>query len=300
MPSLKTWLQESLGLSPALQDKLFTTLFIAVVLMLLRWLVRRGLRQIEDPRLRYNSLKATSYITSFIGLILIGRLWLESIQSLFTFLGLLAAGLAVALRDPIVNLFGWAFILWRRPLSVGDRVQIGTRAGDVIDIRIFQFSLLEIGNWVQADQSTGRIIHVPNGKVFTEELVNYSHGLAFIWTEIPVLITFESDWQKAKALLQDIAEAHSTPIETIRSHHKKEAPRFFIREGTLTPIVYTSVRDSGVLLTIRCLTAPRLRRSMEQAVWEAVLLAFEHHPDIELAYPTIRYYTPPHSPGTDT
>jgi hypothetical protein len=75
-----------------------------------------------------------------------------------TFLGLVAAGIAVALKDPLTNLAGWLFILWRRPFTAGDRVQIGEHKGDVIDLRLFRFTLLEIGNWVHADQSTGRLL----------------------------------------------------------------------------------------------------------------------------------------------
>lgn len=103
-----------------------------------------------------------------MGALVVARLWFVGLQSLSTFLGLLTAALAIALQDPIVNLAGWLFLIWRRPFRVGDRIQIGDIRGDVIDMRIFQFSLLEIGNWVNADQSTGRVIHVPNGKVFRE------------------------------------------------------------------------------------------------------------------------------------
>ncbi len=85
----------------------------------------------------------------------------------------ISAGLAIALQGPITNLAGWPFILWRRPLDVGDLIQIGDYAGDVINIRIFQFTLLEIGNWVDADQSIGRIIHIPNGDVFSKSLASY-------------------------------------------------------------------------------------------------------------------------------
>src|SRR5207247_865051 len=93
------------------------------------------------------------------------------------------------------------FILWRRPFEVGDRVQIGPHAGDVIDLGLFQFTLNEIGAWVNADQSTGRIIHVPNGKVFTDPVANYNKGFRYIWNEVPVVVTFESDWRKAKQIL---------------------------------------------------------------------------------------------------
>lgn len=68
----------------------------------------------------------------------------------------------------------WLFILWRRPFELGDRIQIGEDAGDVIDSRIFQFTILEIGNWVAADQSTGRLIHIPNQSVFTTPLANHA------------------------------------------------------------------------------------------------------------------------------
>lgn len=111
---------------------------------------------------------------------------------------MLSAGIAIALKDPITDLAGWVFILWWKPFEVGDRIQLEDNAGDVIVIRIFQFTIIEIGNWVDADQSMGSILHIPNSKVFLEVLANYSIGFNYIWHEIGVLVTFESDWQKAK------------------------------------------------------------------------------------------------------
>jgi hypothetical protein len=58
----------------------------------------------------------------------------------------------------------------------------------------------------------------------------------------------------------------------------------------LTPTVYTSVEDSGVLLTVRYMCDPRKRRSSEHAIWEDVLRVFAEQPDIEFAYPTQRFY----------
>ena len=81
----------------------------------------------------------------------------------------------------------------------------------LIDLRIFQFTLMEIGNWVDADQSTGRIVHVPNGSVFVTPLANYAKGFQYIWNEIPVLVTFESDWRRAKEILEGIANLVTAP-----------------------------------------------------------------------------------------
>src|SRR5437870_943240 len=101
-------------------------------------------------RLRYRWQKATAYITTPIALLIVGRIWFAGFQSIATFLGLVSAGIAIALKDILVNLAGWVFIIWRRPFALGDRIQIGQHAGDVIDVRLFQFTLNEIGNWVQA------------------------------------------------------------------------------------------------------------------------------------------------------
>jgi len=206
-------------------------------------------------------------------------------------LGLASAGLAIAMHDTIANIAGWVFILSRKPFKVGDRIQIGDSAGDVIDIRFFQFSIVEIGNWVDADQSTGRIIHLPNSKILREPLANYQTGFNYIWNEIPVLITFESDWKKAKEILGEIAHDNAEHLSKgAQSQIRKAAERYLIFYDKLTPIVYTSVKDSGVMLTIRYLINPRQRRTTEQQIWEAVLEAFAEKKNIELAYPTTRFY----------
>ncbi len=273
-------------------SKMGSTLVIATVLFLLR-LVLLALvnRQVDDINSRYTWRKVVSYVLVGFGLLSVGGLWLDGEESLFTYLGLLSAGLAIALQGLLSNLFGWMFIISRRPFEVGDRIQIGLDAGDVVDIRLFEFSILEIGNWVAADQSTGRIIHIPNGKIFRESLANYNKGFDYIWDEIPVTLTFESDWEKAKKLLlnivnQDVAHLSLDAPERIR----KATRHYPITYNYLTPTVYTRVENHGVSLTLRFLCPPRQRRAFEQAIWEDILRTFAQHSDIEFAYPTQRFY----------
>ncbi|HKK82936.1 MAG TPA: mechanosensitive ion channel domain-containing protein [Atribacterota bacterium] len=286
------WIHKNIGLSPETQMKMFLLLLISLILwvlyFLINWLVWR---QTEDVRTRYRWKKTSGYILIILGLFIIIRLWFRGFESLATYLGLLSAGLAIALRDLVSDLAGWLFIIGRRPFSVGDRIQIGNFAGDVIDIRAFQFTLMEIGNWVDADQSTGRVIHIPNGMILREVLANYSKGFYYIWNEVPVLITFESDWQKAKKILQKIAEQDSERLSKAAEKRIKEASKkYMILYSKLTPIVYTSVKESGVLLTIRYLCEPQSRRGSEQKIWEDILKEFALQKDIQLAYPTQRFY----------
>jgi small-conductance mechanosensitive channel len=285
---VETWL----GLSPATQGKLLASLATVIVIWLLRLVLLRVVyTRVPEPAARYQWRKTSASLAFVVAVVVIGRVWLEAFGSLVTFLGLLSAGLAIALKDPLSNVAGWVFIVWRKPFEVGDRIEIGNVAGDVIDIRLFQFSLLEIGNWVDADQSTGRVIHVPNARVFTESQANYTHAFQYIWNEIPVLVTFESNWRRAKEILSAIAVRFGEPASREAAEQVAQAARkYFIYYTTMTPTVYTSVRDSGVLLTIRHLCDPRQRRGVTQAIWEEILNEFARCPDIDFAYPTRRWY----------
>ena len=280
------------GLSPELQSRILESLLVIIIIISLQRLIRKFIiTRVDDIKVRYQWQKISLYLSVFLIIIFLINTWLNIFGSVATFLGLISAGIAIALKDPLVNMVAWGFIMIRQPFKVGDRVQIGKIAGDVIDIRLFQFSVNEIGNWVDADQSTGRIIHIPNGIVFTEPQANYTAGFQYIWHEIPVLVTFESDWKKAKRILTDIVNHHGILLgEQAEKQIKEAAKKFLIFYTKLTPIVYTTVKDSGVMLTLRYMCNPRERRSIEEKIWEDILIKFAEQSDIDFAYPTQRFY----------
>lgn len=283
---------ERFGLSAVTLSRLIWTVFFLFLYVLLR-LITLGVleRRIGDVSRKYILKKTFNYIYGFAFLFVLLVIWFGNATGWAAYLGLLSAGLAIALQDPVTNLAGWIFISVRKPFAVGDRIEIGGHRGDVIDMRLFQFSLMEIGNWVDADQSTGRIIHIPNGWVFKQSTANYTAGFNFIWNELPITVTFESNWEKAKQVLIDVASKHSI----VKTHEAQEqvrraARRYMIYFQHLTPIVWTSVCDIGVTLTVRYICEPRRRRSSEADVWEDVLKAFAAADDIDFAYPTTRFY----------
>ena len=286
---------ELLGMDAATQGRVLSSVLVIIILFVLRRaLLAVVSRRVEDPTSRYRWAKTSAYTASLIGLAVVIQIWFIALRSLSTFLGLLSAGLAIALRDLVADFAGWLFILFRRPFDLGDRIQIGSHAGDVIDRRIFQFSIMEIGNWVGADQSTGRVIHIPNQRVFLEPLANYSAGFPYLWNELKVLVTLESDWKKAKTLFAEITKEITKDVVAEAQGPRKEGDqRFLIHYRTLTPAVYTSVEESGVLLTVRYLCRPRERRGTSEALWEEILQTVSRTEGIELAYPTQRLVIDP-------
>jgi len=296
---INDFLTYHVGMNTETLEKVFVTILIIVVLSLCRVLILRFVwRRSPDAKVRYRWKRTLSFIIPLLGFLLIGAVWIKAFEEFGTFLGLFTAGIAIALKDPLTNLAGWFFIIFRKPFTVGDRVQIGENIGDIIDIRPFQFTMLEIGNWVEADQSTGRIIHIPNGKVFLKPQANYSSGFEYIWNEVKVNITFESNWEKAKSILEQIINELAEDIPVKAQKEILEASKnYMIYYKHLTPIVYTSVKEYGVRLTVRYLCNPRRRRGSENEFWQKVLLAFKAEKDICFAYPTTRFYTAEESNG---
>lgn len=293
MKQISEFIQNLLGFGPVMQEKILQTVIVVVGWIIFDKLIKKIVfDHIDDYTLRYQWQKIVKYITVVFAIIFLTKVWFGAFDSLGTYLGLVSAGLAIAFKDLLVNLAGWIFIMIRKPLTVGDRVEIGEVTGDVIDIRIFQFSVIEIGNWVDADQSTGRIIHIPNGIVFNKWQANYTAGFEYIWNEIPVLVTFESDWKMTKEILLNAVNKHAVHLSKDAELQIKEAAKkFLIFYKKLTPIVYTSVKDSGVMLTMRYLCHVRRRRATEELIWEEVLEQFAEHDNIDFAYPTQRFYS---------
>ncbi len=292
MESINEWLRIHFGLTPGTQQRLLSSL----IWILLIWAARRMIllavsKTIKDSGVRYRWRSVTQYVAVAAGLVGIASIWSSVIRGVATFLGLVSAGLAIALRDVLANMAGWGFIVWRKPFELGDRIEIGTDAGDVVDIRLFQFTLLEVGNWADADQTTGRLIHIPNQRVLVLGVANYTHGFQYLWDELAVLVTFESDWRAAKVLLSAIASERAASVSDVaRAQIARAREKFYITGLSYDPIVYTSVQDSGVLLTLRYVTHARRRRATAEEIWEDILTEFAKREDIDFAYPTTRFY----------
>lgn len=268
-----------------------TIVLLCVYALLVRGARRISLKAVEDARSRWLLAKVVSYVAGALTLFLLVRIWIQETSGLFTYLGIVSAGLAVALQDPIIDLAGWLYLVLRRPFTAGDRIQIGEHAGDVVDIKLFHFTMQEIGNRIGAEQPTGRIVVIPNGWIFKNSIANYDRGFRYIWNEIEVVITFESRWRKAKELLASILGKHAAHlVGNVEKEAADAEEKHNFQFVNLRPVVWTSTTESGVKLTLRYLCKPRERRASEHELWEAILDCFAEHDDIDFAYPTKRVY----------
>lgn len=288
---MRDWLETTLGISADLAYRITGTVALLIGLAILRWFAARWLaKRVTDPEVMFRARKTVSYVATAIFVVFVSWLWLPFFDDLGTFLGLLSAGIAIALADVFLDLAGWLFIVFRKPFKVGDRIEIDGVAGDVIDVRVFRFTVLEIRNWVDADQSTGRVVHIPNGMLFKHPTANFTEGFYHIWHEVPVLVTFESDWRRAEEMMKEAIEPSAISESELRRHQRiaSESRDYLIVFNQLGTTVFVTTRDSGVLLTARFLVEAKQRRGVEDAVWRRLLDLIEAEPTVALAYPTAR------------
>lgn len=264
----------------------FVLLLGYLFIILLRSIINR---RVKDLKVRHSMRKNIVYFISFLMLLVIFFVWVERLTSLTIFLGVASAGLALALQEALLSAAGWALITLKHPFEVGDRVEFGGVKGDVIDIRIFQTSLLEIDNWVQADQSTGRIVNIPNSAVFKKENYNYSRGFEFIWNEIKIMVTFESNYKRAEEIMLVHARKEAEGMEdVVKKRIDVMTQQYMIFYDKLSPIVYTNIKDSGVELSLRYLTEAKKRRMTQDRLSRAILDDFAAEPAVNFAYTTYR------------
>lgn len=248
-------------------------------------------RKLEDVQKEYSLTRNLQIILATIAGIFLFKVWIATEADLSTYLGLLSAGIAIALRDVVVSAAAGLYLVVVKPFSIGDRIEINGKLGDVIDIQPLQFSIMELGNWTKSGLTTGRVMHFPNHYVLQHPIANHNEGFNFVWHEMPVMVTFESDWQKAYEVLDQILE------EKI-GRHNEEANRQIRRASTqfklifphLDSKVWVTVDDSGVTLTLRFLVEPSKRRIVESQIWQEILKAFAEHGDIDFAYPSQRTF----------
>lgn len=243
----------------------------------------------EDSPYIYTVQKASRYGINILGMLLIFTIWVEQSGDLSVALGLFAAGIAFALQEVIGSMAGWLTIITGRPFAVGDRIETGNIRGDVVDVGILRTTLMEIGNWLQGDHNTGRIVTISNALIFKEPLYNYSAYLRFIWDEISLPITYESDWKKAAELMSAAVEQHPhyqkllPQAEQQRRHARRQLA---VKLTTLKPRVFLRLTDNWVELGMVYPVDNDLRRVFRSEVSQKILQGFANA-NIQVASETL-------------
>ena len=271
-----------------LDERVFSTVILIVTLYLsvrvAEWAVQRTL---SDERWRYTVRKVIRYTAAGIfGISVIG-VWAQRLQGLLLILGATGAGLAIALSPVIVSMAGWVLITSSNLYKVGDRIQLGGVIGDVIDIGIIRTSLLEIGNWVGADQMSGRVVAVANAAIFKDPVFNYTQGAPYIWDEFTIPITYGPHWERAQSTILDAVVDYTNEVAAPAKTALQQLPGMSLIGLPETKAqVYISLTEHWVACTLRYAVHARSRRPVKHRLQVQALKALARE-GIEIASPAL-------------
>ena len=215
-------------------------------------------------------VKVMRIVLTFLVLFLI---WEKQIQSILTFISFVGAAATLALRDIISNFFAGIYIQMNKPFRLEDRIEVNGKIGDVINFNSLNFEILEVSHKDQGEQSTGIISQIPNSKVFTESLKNYTKAFKYIWSELSVKIRLDADLRKNKKVLYDIVNDNDIVKripKKMQNALNSAIGDYRIYYNNLDPIIYTKLTEEYVLLTIRYLAHPKKARHIESQIWNKI------------------------------
>ncbi|MBD3209897.1 mechanosensitive ion channel [Candidatus Micrarchaeota archaeon] len=245
------------------------------------------IKQIKARKARFLVSKSLGYAAYLVATTIIIAVWIEQASNLLFTVGVVGAGIAVALQRPITNLAGFVVILATRAYTPGDRIEIDGDMGDVIDIEFFHTTVMETGKWTMYDQFTGRIKTIPNYYVLEKVVNNYSRDFGFIWEEIMVPVTYASDWVKARKIMLEIAGKHSKKaVEEGEGQLKKMTYKYLLEPRATEPAAYVTPTDNWIELRLRFIVDAHHRRSNVDPVWEEILRKFKKEKKIRVSSKT--------------
>ncbi len=257
---------------PVVSKILATLLWLIIILIVIGFLRKLLKRRVEDGAIRYKAQKGIEIIGyALIILLLLVSFTLDDVGDYTIIIGLFTAGLTFTLQELILSIAGSFYIFFVRVYKPGDRIEINGIKGDVIDIDSIYTTIMEMGEWVNSDNYSGRIVKISNAFVFKGPIKNYSMDFPFVWDEINILITYESEVDLAKKLILETAENQlSDYAKNSKAKWEEMVKRYYIENATIDPTIAINLTDNWIQLNLRYITDYKRRRATKHELFDAI------------------------------
>ena len=273
--------QKYMGENSPYRSVILTVITLLVLLNLKAYLTRAARRYVTENAYRPENAQAFVKIWNLVWKFVIAILVLIAMSGSLRLLGLTAGFFGMmlgwSLQQPATGIAAWLMIIIKKPFRIGDRVVIAGITGDVTAITLTHVILNQVGGSIGGEEKSGRGILIPNAILFQNTIINYTFDQEFMLDEVPVRLTFDSDWELAKKL-------------TIKA--ASEATAEIIAKTGAEPFIRAEFLDWGVLIRLRYNTIAVRRQEIATNVIENLLRAFrENYPQVRFAIPSsmVRY-----------
>ena len=267
------------------QKLVLGSMLISIVYLLNRLLRKILLKRINDQSSAYNFKSLLNFLTFLLIFVIAVSLIFANWYATLVSFGLVSLILGLALQNPLTSLFGWMYLLIRKPYEVGDRIKIGNVFGDVMNVGYFDTTLWEFrGDYLSGDHPSGRIIKFANSRIFSEYIVNYSWPLfPFIWNEVKFYVSYSSDFDfisqsVTKIAADEVGEAMMRRVKRlkrilagslVRKLEIKEKPS----------VIFTAHNNTWIEVTVRFLVEPKNSGPVKSLLFTNIMKELKQYPD---------------------
>jgi small-conductance mechanosensitive channel len=268
---------------------------IIVILFLIAFGVKRAVKEyVDDDDKHYSSNKLINFILIVVIVFILLFSYIDNVSYLVTILGFASAGIAIALKDWFMSMFGWMAIMTSGAISVGDRIKVVRNGveivGDVLDLTLFKIAVREDITLTSytTNRRTGRVIFIPNNYIFTDMIANYTFdGLRTVWDGIDINITFDSNHKKAVELAKGIVQNHAKGYTDLtKKRLQKMRKKYVLRSANPEPRIFAFVEPYGIVISSWYYTNSHATLGLRSTISMELLDAFNAAEDIAIAYPT--------------
>jgi small-conductance mechanosensitive channel len=260
---------------------LLSVLVVIVILLILvfvdQWLERLVGRTKLDRR-QVETLRSVARVTLQILSIVVILLVLVGMPTqLGTMLGIVGAGLTVALKDFIVAFIGWLVLMGKNGMRLGDWVEINGVSGEVIELGMFHTVLLETGNWTDAGHPTGRRVTFTNSFAISGHYFNFSTSGQWLWDEVLVVVPLDRDANPiAETLYKEVIEATTDSSKQAEQEWKSNSPSRRGAQITATPGLSIRPAVGGVEVAVRYVTRASERFTVRAKLYKSAVDILGH------------------------
>jgi small-conductance mechanosensitive channel len=258
-------------LLPVIGSSVFFDLLKSILLLLflliartvlVRWIKGNHTLTIDAKRRWIVTARNSMVLGLFVGLVVI---WAHELEAFAVSLVALAATVVLATKELILCWSGAALRVGGGVYGVGDRIQLGTYRGVVLEYDVFATKLLEIGPGQTSHLYTGRTVVFPNSLLFGNPLIYV--------VSVPLQST--DDWQAAEQALLNAAKVECASfMDQMGRQMKLLEQRNLLEAPSPEPRITIQLPEAGrIHLVLRFPAPDRGRSRVEQAILRRYLIA---------------------------
>lgn len=260
---------------PIIYQLTVATAGLIIVIVVSQFIKSSITQYVKSVDVRYRLRKFISFVTYVLIILLLTVVFSDRLGNVTVALGVAGAGVAFALQEVIASFAGWFAITFAGFYNPGDRVQVGGIKGDVIDVSFLRTTLMEVGEWVNSDLYSGRVVRVANSFVFKEPVFNYTGEFPFLWDEIIIPVKYGSDHNLARKILVGVADKTLTDYsKNAHNAWKDFSKQFLLEDATVEPIVTLALNDNWMEFTLRYVVNFKARRRTKDTLFTQILDEF--------------------------